>query len=175
MNRLTFTCLLAAATLAACGQPPSPGTPQPVPTTEVTTTSTTVATTTSVAPPATTTTTQPAPQPQPVRTTTTAKPPPPPPPPPKPPDRWVLPAGLRTSIEQQTGIPFPLAWSTISGQLTAACPGKVLCAGYTLVVDASTGTEGDCTVVPKGIKVPDPLHEGGKITFRVTSTLCAEG
>ncbi|MEU3646113.1 hypothetical protein AB0E59_22205 [Lentzea sp. NPDC034063] len=172
MNRRTVLCLLAAATLAACGQPPSPGTAQPAPTTEVTTTSTTEATTTTdVAPPATTTTTaQPKPPPPPPRTTTK-----PPPPPPKPPDRWVLPAGLRGSIEQQTGIPFPQSWNTISGQLAEACPGKKLCVGYTLVVDGSTDTEGDCKVVRGGIKVPDPLHEGGKITFRITNDLCSEG
>ncbi|MFJ5986698.1 hypothetical protein [Lentzea sp. NPDC092896] len=173
MNTRTVLCLLAAATLAACGQPPSPGTAQPVPNTEVTTTSTTEATTTTDVPvPATTTNQPPKPPPPPPPRTTTTKPPPPPP---KPPDRWVLPAGLRGSIEQQTGIPFPLSWNTISGQLAEACPGKKLCVGYTLVVDGSTDTEGDCKVVRGGIKVPDPLHEGGKITFRITNDLCSGG
>lgn len=159
MNRRTVLCLLAAATLTACGQPPSPGTPDAVPQSEVTTTSTTTA-----AP----TTTVPDPPP---RTTTTK----PPPPPPKRPDRWVLTSELRGSIEQQTGIPFKVSWTTISGQLTEACPGKKLCVGYTLVVVGSTGTEDDCTVVKGGIKVPVPLHEGGKITFRVTNDKCSEG
>jgi hypothetical protein len=68
-----------------------------------------------------------------------------------------------------------LSWSNISGQLREACPGKKLCVGYTLVVDGSTGLEGDCKVVDKGIKVPDPLHEGGKITFRITNDKCSEG
>lgn len=169
MNRRTVICLLAAATLTACGQPPSPGTAQPVPNTEVTATSTTEAAT--VAPPETTTPQPPKPPPPPPRTTTTK----PPPPPPKPPDRWVLTSELRGSIEQQTGIPFKLSWNNISGLLTEACPGKKLCVGYTLVVDGSTDTEGDCKVVRGGIKVPVPLHEGGKITFRITNDLCSEG
>ncbi|WP_439659004.1 hypothetical protein ACSHWB_42600 [Lentzea sp. HUAS TT2] len=157
MNRPTVLCLLAAATLTACGQPPSPGTSQAVPQSEFTTT-----------PTSTTTTAVPDP---PTRTTTTK----PPPPPPKRPDRWVLTSDLRGSIEEQTGIPFTLSWTTISGQLTEACPGKKLCVGYTLVVDGSTGTEGDCTVIKGGIKVPVPLHEGGKITFRITNDKCSEG
>ena len=163
MNRRTVLCLLAAATLTACGQPPSPGTPETVPQSEVTTTSASP-TTTSAAP----TTTTPNPPP---RTTTTK----PPPPPPKRPDRWVLPSELRGPIEQQSGIPFKLSWTTISGQLTEVCPGKKLCVGYTLVVDGSTDTEGDCKVVKGGIKVPVPLHEGGKITFRITNDKCSEG
>ena len=160
MKQRIRICLLAAATLAACGQPSSPGEPPAVPPTGATTT-------TDVVPPPATTTPPPKPPP---RTTTK-----PPPPPPKAPDRWVLPAGLRGSIKQQTGIPFPLAWETIKGQLAEACPGKKVCVGHALVVDSSTGTEGDCKVVPGGISVPDPLHEGGKITFRVTNTECAEG
>ncbi len=56
-----------------------------------------------------------------------------------------------------------------------ACPDKKVCVGYTLVVDPSIVNEQDCFIAKGGIKVPDPLHEGGKITFRVNNDLCAEG
>lgn len=166
MNHRLPVCLLTAATLAACGQPPSPGTPRAVPRTEVTTTTTIAPTTTSADPVPTSPSHQPPPGPPRTTTTTTTKPPPPPP---KPPDRWALPASLRGSIEQQTGLPFPGVWEAVQTQLAEVCPGKVPCAGYTLVVDSSADPEGDCVIVSNGISVPDPLHEGGKITFRVNN------
>ncbi|MCX2947135.1 hypothetical protein [Lentzea sp. NEAU-D7] len=176
MNPLTPICLLVAAALTACGQPPPPRAPQP----EVTPTSTTAATTSTgvVAPTTTSTTVLVVPTtrtnapPKPPRTTTTTKPPPPPP---KPPDRWVLPAGLRGSIEQQDEQFFPESWGRIQGQVAEACPGQVLCVGHALVVDPASGLTEDCFVVPGGISVPDPLHEGGTITFRVTNDLCSGG
>jgi hypothetical protein len=85
----------------------------------------------------------------------------------------VLPAALRTSIEQRTGVPFPGIWADLKIELARECPGKTLCVGHALVVDPSTDIEGDCVIV--GISIPEPLHEGGKITFRVTNDLCAEG
>ncbi|MET9229201.1 hypothetical protein [Lentzea sp. NPDC003310] len=172
MNPRTLTCLLAAA-LAACGQPPPPRAPQPVDTSTSATPVTAVRTTTStvVVAPVVTTTTSVPPRPQPKRTTTTTAPPPPP----KPPDRWVLPASLRGSIEQQDERFFPESWGQIQGQIAEVCPGQVLCVGHVLVVDPTSGLTDDCFVVPGGISVPDPLHEGGRITFRVTNDRCSAG
>lgn len=172
MNRI-HVCVLTAAVLAACGRPSPPDSappaapPPPVPSAEVTTTTT--STTTTVAPPPVTTTPPPKPAP---RVTTTTKPPPPPP---KPPDRWVLPSGLRGTIESQVGQSFPSAWEAIEVQLAGVCPSKVPCAGYALVVDGSTGTPGDCVIVDGGIEVPDPLYEKGTITFRVNNDIDCAG
>ncbi|MFD4637876.1 hypothetical protein ACFWN2_11210 [Lentzea sp. NPDC058436] len=172
MNRIHI-CLLTVAALAACGQPPAPvSPPPPVRSVEVTTTTTQTTTEIVAPPPAITTTTQ-APKPPPRVTTTTTKPPPPPPP--KPPDRWVLPSGLRGTIESQVGQSFPSAWEAIQVQLAPVCPGEVPCVGYALVVDGSTGTLGDCVIVEGGIKVPDPLYEKGTITFRVNNDINCAG
>lgn len=169
MNHRARICLLAAATLAACGQPPSPGTPRAMPRAEVTTTTSTEAGTTTVEPPPTTTTTTPPPKPPPPpppRTTTTK----PPPPPPKPPDRWVFPASMRGSIESRDGQKFSSAWGSMVDELANACPGKKLCVGYALVVDPTIVSEQDCYIDENGgIKVPDPLYEKGNITFRVNN------
>ncbi|MFS8102384.1 hypothetical protein LFM09_35190 [Lentzea alba] len=179
MNRRAYLCLLAAGTLAvgtltACGQPPSPGTPRAELQAEVTTTTTTPTTAqvaTPAPPPPPTTTTPPPPKPPPPRTTTK-----PPPPPPKPPDRWALPSGLRTSIEQRDEQQFPDIWAGMTDELANACPGKKLCVGYALVVDPSVVDERNCFVPDKGISVPDPLREGGKITFKVNNkTDCVVG
>ncbi|MFJ8958227.1 hypothetical protein ACIRG5_02505 [Lentzea sp. NPDC102401] len=173
MNRRTVICLLAAATLAACGRPPSPSSPRPAPNTEVTTTSTTdVTTTTGAAPPpvTTTTTAQPKLPPPPPRTTTMTKPPPPPP---KPPDRWVLPSGLRTSIEQQDGQFFPEVWARFEKDLVKSCPHGAPCVGPTKVIAPPGDDTRDCYIVDGGISVPDPLYEGGTITFRITNDLCS--
>jgi hypothetical protein len=181
MNRRTCACLLVAGTVAACGQPPAPTVPEAKPPAEVTTPATTTTTTTTVALP---TTTNPPPNPPPKpppnpppppRTTTTTAKPKPPPPPPKPPDRWVLPAGLRGSIEQRASQPFPGVWAGMQDELAGACPTKTVCVGYTLVVDPSIVGDSDCFVGLGGISVPDPLYEGGKITFRVNNTQCPEG
>lgn len=175
MNRRTWTCLLAAAALASCGRTPSPVPQRAEPagiTTTTTATATTTTTTTSVVPVPIATTPSPKPPPKPPRTTTTTKPPPPPP---RPPDRWVLPANLRGSIEQRGSQPFPGVWTGMQDELASACPGKKVCVGYTLVVDPSIVNEQDCFIGKGGIKVPDPLHEGGKITFRVNNDKCAEG
>jgi hypothetical protein len=171
MNRRTCICLLAAATLAACGQPPSPGTPRAMPRAEVTTTSA-IATTTSDPPPPPTTTTPPPKPPPPTTTKATVKPTPTP----VRPKRLVLPSGLRGSIEQRTPNPFPGVWPGIQADLNKLCPGKVPCVGYTLVIDTSTEITGDCVIVSEGIKVPDPLYEGGKVTFLVNNkNRCTEG
>jgi hypothetical protein len=76
---------------------------------------------------------------------------------------------MRGSIESRDGQEFSSAWGSMVDELANACPGKKLCVGYALVVDPSSTLEGDCIVVSKGIKVPDPLYEGGKITFRVNN------
>ena len=166
MNPLTLTCLVAAAALTACGQPPPPRTPQPEGTSTSTSAAPTTTSTTEVVAPTTTTNAPPKPR----RTTTTK-----PPPPPKPPDRWVLPAGLRGSIEQQDGQFFPESWGRIQGQIAEVCPGQTLCVGHTLVIDPTSELTDDCFIVPGGISVPDPLHEGGTITFRITNDLCSGG
>ncbi|GGU86219.1 hypothetical protein [Lentzea flava] len=170
MNRRAQICLLAAATLAACGQPAV--TPRALPQDDITTkTTTTTSASTTTPTTAEVIITQPPPPPPRPTTKTTVKPPPPPPPKP----RWVFPASLRGSIEQRTGQSFPSAWASMQTELANVCPGKKVCVGFALVVDTSTNTPGDCIVVPKGIKVPDPLYEGGAITFRVTNKRCSEG
>jgi hypothetical protein len=166
MNRRAQLCLLAAATLAACGQPAV--TPRALPQDDITITTTTPTTAEVII-----TQPPPPPPPPPRPTTKTTVKPPPPPPPTKP--RWVFPASLRGSIEQRTGLSFPSAWASMQTELANACPGKKVCVGFALVVDSSTNTPGDCIIVPKGIKVPDPLYEGGAITFRVTNKRCSEG
>lgn len=164
MNHRIHICLLAAGLLTACGQPPSPSTPRAVPQNEVTTTTTTTTTTTVVTPPPTTTTPPPKPPPR-TTTKTTVKPPPPPP---KPPTRLVVADDLRRSIESRlAGQPFSDVWAGMQTELNGLCPAKKPCVGYALVVDTSTEETEDCIVV--GIKMPDPLYEGGKITFRVNN------
>ncbi|SFR05215.1 hypothetical protein SAMN04488564_102722 [Lentzea waywayandensis] len=165
MNRRTVICLLAAATLAACGQPPSPGTSEPVPRTEVTTTAEIPTTGTD---PATTTTTT-SPRTPPRTTTTTTKPTPTP----KSPDRWVLPSGLRGSIEEQDGQYFPEVWERFEEEVAKICPGDAPCVGHAEVIDPSSDDTRDCYIVDGGISVPDPLYRGGKITFRITNDLCS--
>jgi hypothetical protein len=81
----------------------------------------------------------------------------------------VLSSELRGSIEQRTPNPFSGIWPGIQAELNALCPSKVPCVGYTLVVDTSTDQTGDCFIVAGGIKVPDPLYVGGKVTFRVNN------
>lgn len=164
MNRRTCICLLAAATLAACGQPPAPGTPRAMPRAEVTTTTTTT-TTEAPPPPPTTTTTTPPPIPRP----TTTKAPVKPTPTPVKPKRLVVTSELRGSIEQRTPNPFPGVWPGIQAELNKLCPGKAPCVGYALTVDPSSTREGDCIIVSGGIKVPEPLYEGGKVSFRVNN------
>lgn len=163
MNHRACICLLAAATLAACGQPPYPGTPRAMPRAEVTTTTSTEASTTTVEPPPTTTTTTPPPKPPPP---TTIKPPPPKP---KPPNRLVVTSELRGSIEQRTPNPLPDVWPGIQSDLNELCPDKVPCVGYVLTVDPSSTLEGDCVIVGGGIKIPDPLFEGGKVSLLVNN------
>ena len=168
MNHRTCICLLAAATLAACGQPTSPGTPRAMPRAEVTTTATTSAPTTTSADPLPTTTTSPShqPPPGPPRTTTTTKPPPPPP---RKPDRWVLPSELRKSIEEQDFQQLAVSWPRIKGQVAEKCPGGKPCVGAAIVTDPSIVSDEDCFIGAGGISVPDPLYEGGEITFRVNN------
>lgn len=165
MNLRTCICVLAAGTLAACGQPPVH--PKALRAAETTTTAGTTATSTT-SPPTTTTTTPAPPPPPPPRTTTTK----PPPPPPKPPTRLVLTADLRGSLEQRTGQQFPGSWAGMQSLLAELCPDKKLCVGYTLVVDPSIKNEQDCFIPNGGISVPDPLYVGGKITFRVNNKKC---
>jgi len=81
----------------------------------------------------------------------------------------VVTAELRGSIEQRTPLPFPGVWASIQPDLNKLCPRKAPCVGYTLVAEPSSELEGDCTIVSRGISVPDPLYEGGKITFRVNN------
>lgn len=88
----------------------------------------------------------------------------------------MFPANLRGSIEGRTNQPFPNAWAGMRDDLTEACPGKKkLCVGYKLVPDPSIVSEQDCFVPSGGISVPDPLHEGGKIEFRVNNDKCGKG
>jgi hypothetical protein len=92
----------------------------------------------------------------------------------------VLPAGVRGSIETRAGGRFPDVWAGMQGELANACPGKKLCVGHALVPDPKIVSEKDCYVDnvgnKRGISVPDPLYEGGKITFRVNNTKnCTKG
>jgi hypothetical protein len=106
--------------------------------------------------------------------TTTARPPavtsnpPPPPPKPKPPDRWVLGAADRRSLEQQTGQPFPDF--QVDDFYRRICPGHDVCLKNAFQVDPKLGEEDiDCLV--KGHIIPDPLFEGGTVTW-VVNNLC---
>jgi hypothetical protein len=104
--------------------------------------------------------------------TTTARPPAvtskPPPPPPKPPDRWVLGAGDRRSLEQQTGQPFPDFH--VDDFYRRICPGHAVCLENAFQVDPKLGEEDiDCLV--GGHIIPDPLFEGGTVTW-VVNNLC---
>ena len=87
----------------------------------------------------------------------------------------MLPSELRGSIEQQDGQFFPEVWERFEQDVAKVCPGKVPCVGYTLVIVPATGDLENCKIVDGGISVPDPLHEGGKITFRLTNDLCSGG
>ncbi|MFI6094460.1 hypothetical protein ACIA8G_02840 [Lentzea sp. NPDC051213] len=84
-------------------------------------------------------------------------------------------SGLRGSIESRTGQSFPDAWAGMQTDLEGLCPAKKPCVGYALVADPTIESDQDCYIGKNGIKVPDPLYEDGKITFRVNNTRCPKG
>lgn len=185
-----WTGLLAAAALAvACSRAPEPSS-APISAASAPLPGTAAATTPGPAGPATTTTpaattaisrqpgsNPPAPaQPSiPVKSTTrspgTTSLPVPPPPPPKPPDRWVFSAADRRSIEQQTGAPF--ADFQVDGFYQRICPKHDVCLHNAFQVDAGLGHPDEDCWVDHNI-VPDPLYEGGTITW-VVNNPCGPG
>jgi hypothetical protein len=166
---------VTAAVVVACGRAPEPGsaplssTSALVPTTATTAEALTAA---PVASASTAVNTGVRPTHTHASGTTTARPPAvtsnPPPPPPKPPDRWVLGAADRRSLEQQTGQPFPDF--QVDDFYRRICPGHDVCLKNAFQVDPKLGEEDiDCLV--KGHIIPDPLFEGGTVTW-VVNNLC---
>jgi len=171
MNRKIALLAGVVMVLAACGRAPEPSaTPSSAGSTDLPTSTATSASTalpsppppagspTSLAPPPVKSTARP-PAPPP----TTAQPPPAPP---KPPDRWVLSSGDRRRLEQQTGASFKdfdltLFWSDI-------CPKHDVCVKAGFEVDASLGNEDVDCYVGRHV-IPDPLFEGGTVTWVVNN------
>ena len=112
--------------------------------------------------------------PTPVKTTAKQPVPPPPtsakpaPPPPEPPDRWVLSAADRRSLEQQTGAPF--TGFPLTDFYSRICPKHNVCIRTAFQVDAGLGHEDEDCWVDHNI-IPDPLFEDGTVTW-VVNNLC---
>ncbi|RSD10696.1 hypothetical protein [Amycolatopsis eburnea] len=163
--RATTVLAVAAAVVVACGrapEPPSAALPETTASAEETAESPTVETSepqpTHSHPAATT---RPAPKPRPNPPTT-------PKPQPKPPDRWVLSSADRRSIEQRTHISFLSI--NAADSLRTYCPKHDACIKIAFDVDPGLGHEDeDCWI--DHVVIPDPLHEGGTITW-VVNNLC---
>ncbi|MFI5588124.1 hypothetical protein ACIA5G_23935 [Amycolatopsis sp. NPDC051758] len=173
MNRVIPSVVLVLVA-AACGRAPEPGsaplsstsvaaattatsadalTAGPTPTSVSTALSTTAVKPTRTTAPATTTARPPA---------VTSKPPPPP----KPPDRWVLGAADRRSLEQQTGQPFPDF--QVDDFYRRICPAHDVCLKNAFQVDPGIGRQDEDCVVGDHL-IPDPLFEGGTVTWVVNN------
>ncbi|MEQ0558111.1 hypothetical protein ABJI51_03425 [Amycolatopsis sp. NEAU-NG30] len=93
------------------------------------------------------------------------------PPPPKPPDRWVFSAADRRSIEQQTGASF--TDFHVDEFYPLICPHKDVCLHNAFKIDPGLGHPDEDCWVDHNI-VPDPLYEGGTITW-VVNNPCGPG
>ncbi len=91
-----------------------------------------------------------------------------PPPPPEPPNRWVLGAGDRRSLEQQTHTSF--SDLTLDDFYRGLCPAHDVCIRAAFRADASLGHEDEDCWVDHNV-IPDPLYEGGTVTW-VVNNLC---
>jgi hypothetical protein len=175
MNRVIPSVVLVLLVAAACGRAPEPSSAPPPSSTSAaaaTTATSADALTAGPTPTAVSTTSNTAAV-KPTRTTapatTTARPPAvtsKPPPPPKPPDRWVLGAADRRSLEQQTGQPF--ADFQVDDFYRRICPAHDVCLKNTFDVDPAIGRQDEDCVVG-GHVIPDPLFEGGTVTWVVNN------
>lgn len=173
---------VAAGVVVACGRAPEPGSAPPAEssvrpdgTTETpdgTTASppeeTSAAPTVTPQPthshpaPATTATPKAKPKPAP-KPTTSVKP--------QPPDRWVLTSADRRRFEERTHTSF--ANIAADGLIRDVCPKHNACLGIAFRVDPGLGHEDeDCWI--DRVVIPDPLSEGGTVTW-VVNNPCDSG
>lgn len=169
--RATATAALAAVVVVACGRAPEPRSaplPETTVSTDETTASTSAAATGETGEPQPAhshpATTRPAPKPDP-EPTTAAKPKP------KPPDRWVLSSADRRRFEERTHTSFVNI--AADGLIRDVCPKHDACLKIAFRVDPSLGHEDeDCWI--DRVLIPDPLHEGGAVTW-VVNNPCGSG
>ncbi|WP_328646787.1 hypothetical protein OHS58_00570 [Amycolatopsis sp. NBC_00348] len=91
-----------------------------------------------------------------------------PPEPPKPPDRWVLGSADRRSLEQQIGTSFTNF--SVDDFYRRVCPAHDVCVHNAFREEPSLGhADEDCWVGRN--EIPDPLAEGGTVTW-VVNNLC---
>jgi hypothetical protein len=174
MNRVIPSSVLVLLVAAACGRAPEPSSAPPLSSTSAAAATTATSADALTAVPSTTavSTASNTAAVKPTRTTapatTTARPPAvtSKPPPPKPPDRWVLGAADRRSLEQQTGQPFPDF--QVDDFYRRICPAHDVCLKNDFQVDPAIGRQDEDCVVGSHI-IPDPLFEGDTVTWVVNN------